>query len=78
MDEDAPLNHVETQHEGNQKSARQHFSKRHRAATRASKTRSRIAVSNTTPPRYRIAIGQEHLLGQLFERSSYLPLSTLN
>ena len=27
-----------------------------------------IAVSNTTPLRYLIAIGQEHLLGQLFEK----------
>jgi predicted nucleic acid-binding protein len=27
-----------------------------------------IAVSNTTPLRYLIAIGQEHLLGHLFER----------
>ena len=27
-----------------------------------------IAVSNTTPLRYRIAIGHENLLGQLFEK----------
>ena len=27
-----------------------------------------IAVSNTTPLRYLIAIEQEHLLGQLFEK----------
>jgi predicted nucleic acid-binding protein len=27
-----------------------------------------IAVSNTTPLRYLIAIGQDHLLGELFER----------
>jgi predicted nucleic acid-binding protein len=27
-----------------------------------------IAVSNTTPPRYLVAIDQHHLLGQLFEK----------
>jgi predicted nucleic acid-binding protein len=33
-----------------------------------------IAVSNTTPLRYLIAIGQEHLLGQLFEKV-FVPLA---
>jgi predicted nucleic acid-binding protein len=30
--------------------------------------RSMIAVSNTTPLRYLVAIAQQHLLGQIFER----------
>jgi len=33
-----------------------------------------IAVSNTTPLRYLIAVGQEHLLGQLFEKV-FVPLA---
>ena len=47
---------------------RPQFSKRRRAGSRTSEFCGMIAVSNTTPLRYLIAIQQEGLLGQIFEK----------